>query len=44
LSSGDEVLALANPQAERGLRDAIVGTGQPGSTPQGKIDGATTLN
>ena len=44
LSSGDEVLALANPQAERGLRDAIVGTDQPGSTPQSTIDGATTIN
>ena len=44
LSAGDEVLALANPQAERGLRDAIVGTDQPGGTPSGPIDGATSLN
>jgi trk system potassium uptake protein TrkA len=44
LSSGDEVLALANPQAERGLRDAIVGTDQPGGTPSGTIDGATSIN
>jgi trk system potassium uptake protein TrkA len=44
LSAGDEVLALANPQAERGLRDAIVGTDQPGGTPSGKIDGATSIN
>jgi trk system potassium uptake protein len=44
LSAGDEVLALANPQAERGLRDAIVGTDQPGGTPSGNIDGATSLN
>lgn len=44
LSAGDEVLALANPQAERGLRDAIVGTDQPGGTPSGQIDGATSLN
>ena len=33
LAAGDEVLALANAAAERGLRDAIVGPGVPGSTP-----------
>jgi trk system potassium uptake protein len=44
LSAGDEVLALANPQAERGLRDAIVGTDQPGGAPSSGIDGATSLN
>lgn len=40
LSTGDEVLALANAAAERGLRDAIVGPGQPGSTPSGSLDSA----
>jgi trk/ktr system potassium uptake protein len=40
LSTGDEVLALANAAAERGLRDAIVGPGQPGGTPSGSLDSA----
>jgi trk system potassium uptake protein len=44
LSSGDEVLALANPQSERGLRDAIVGADQIGGTPSGAIDGAGTVD
>jgi trk system potassium uptake protein TrkA len=44
LSAGDEVLALANPQAERGLRDAIVGTNQPGGTATSGIDGATSIS
>ena len=44
LSSGDEVLALSNPQSERGLRDAIVGPQQPGGTPGGSMDGTASID
>lgn len=43
LAAGDEVLALANPQSEQGLREAIVGAGQPGGLPSDAIDGATSV-
>jgi trk system potassium uptake protein TrkA len=44
LSAGDEVLALANPQSERGLRDAIVGADQAGGTPPSRLDGAGSIS
>jgi trk system potassium uptake protein TrkA len=38
LAAGDEIVALANPEAERALRDAVVGEGMPGGVPSDRPD------
>ena len=38
LAAGDEVLALASPEAERALRDAVVGEDMPGGVPSDRSD------
>jgi trk system potassium uptake protein TrkA len=43
LAVGDEVVALAVAEAERTLRDAIVGAGQPGGVPTDPQDGASQI-
>jgi trk system potassium uptake protein TrkA len=43
LAVGDEVVALAVAEAERGLRTAIVGDGQPGGAPTDPNDGVGSI-
>jgi trk system potassium uptake protein TrkA len=42
-AAGDEVLALASRNVERGLRDAVVGEDMPGGVPTDEIDGTTGI-
>jgi trk system potassium uptake protein TrkA len=42
-AAGDEVLALASRDVERGLRDAVVGEDMPGGVPTDEIDGTTGI-
>jgi trk system potassium uptake protein TrkA len=46
LAAGDEIVALANPEAERALRDAVVGEGMPGGVPPDPAGagGATSID
>jgi Trk K+ transport system NAD-binding subunit len=43
LAEGDEVLALAAPESERQLRNAIIGEGMPGSTPSDDTGGVGSI-
>jgi trk system potassium uptake protein TrkA len=43
LAVGDEVVALAAADAERTLRNAVVGEDQPGGAPSGPQDGAASI-
>jgi hypothetical protein len=43
IARGDEIVALASPDAERAIRSAIVGEGPEGGTPPDDLGGAGTI-
>jgi trk system potassium uptake protein TrkA len=44
IARGDEIVALASPDAERAIRAAIVGEGPEGGTPPDGLGGAGTIS
>ena len=43
IARGDEIVALASPDAEGAIRAAIVGDAGAGDTPSGDLGGAGTI-
>jgi len=43
LTAGDEVRALASPEVERALRDAVVGADMPGGVPTDTVTGGASV-